>query len=81
MLCAPPATTPASPKIEALCDDVCKLNVIELSQFLQLFKERAGLKDSDMMAAAPAAIAPAGVMASSAAAESADEAAPPSPER
>ncbi|KAJ8600572.1 hypothetical protein CTAYLR_008183 [Chrysophaeum taylorii] len=51
-LCAPP-----SPKIEALCNDVCALNVIELSQFLELFKDRVGLKDSDLMAAAPVAVA------------------------
>mmetsp|Transcript_23433 Transcript_23433/g.30425 ORF Transcript_23433/g.30425 Transcript_23433/m.30425 type:complete len:179 (-) Transcript_23433:280-816(-) len=46
-----------SPKIEALCDDVCKLNVIELAEFLELFKEKAGLKDSDLMGAAPVAVA------------------------
>jgi len=50
-----PLSTEAS-KVEALCDEVCKLNVIELSQFLELFKERAGLKDSDMAMAAPMAM-------------------------
>lgn len=51
-LCAPP-----SQKVEALCDDVCKLNVYELAQFLDLFKQKAGLKDSDLMSAAPVAVA------------------------
>lgn len=62
LLCAGP--TPSS-HVESLCDDVCKLNVIELGQFLELFKERAGLKDSDMMSAAPVAMAaaPAGAPA------------------
>lgn len=76
-LCAPPAP-PASAKIEALCDDVCKLNVIELAQFLALFKEKAGLKDSDMTVVAPAAVAPAAVTA---APETVEEAAPTAAER
>eukprot|EP00629_Pelagomonadales_sp_RCC1024_P005279 CAMPEP_0119279906 /NCGR_PEP_ID=MMETSP1329-20130426/21717_1 /TAXON_ID=114041 /ORGANISM="Genus nov. species nov., Strain RCC1024" /LENGTH=79 /DNA_ID=CAMNT_0007280471 /DNA_START=175 /DNA_END=410 /DNA_ORIENTATION=- len=41
-LCAPPA------KVEQLCDDVCQLNVLELAQFLELFKEKAGLTDADL---------------------------------
>jgi len=59
----------ASPKVEQLCDDVCQLNVLELNQFLELFKEKAGLSDADLqggggggggMMMAPAAAAPAG---------------------
>ena len=66
--CAPAA----SPKVQQLCDDVCQLNVLELKEFLDLFKERAGLSDADLQgggggggvvqvaaAAAPAAAAPA----------------------
>ena len=62
----------ASEKVEKICDDVCQLNVLELKEFLDLFKERAGLSDADLQgggggggvvqvaaAAAPAAAAPA----------------------
>lgn len=42
--CAPAA----SPKVQQLCDDVCQLNVLELNEFLQLFKEKAGLSDADL---------------------------------
>ena len=62
----------ASDKVEKICDDVCQLNVLELKEFLDLFKERAGLSDADLQgggggggvvqvaaAAAPAAAAPA----------------------
>ena len=67
-------TAPAvSEKVEKICDDVCQLNVLELKEFLDLFKERAGLSDADLQggggggggvvqvaaAAAPAAAAPA----------------------
>ena len=68
-----PMTAPAaSEKVEKICDDVCQLNVLELKEFLDLFKERAGLSDADLQgggggggvvqvaaAAAPAAAAPA----------------------
>ena len=58
----------ASEKVAQLCDDVCQLNVLELNEFLALFKEKAGLSDADlqgggggvMMAPAGAAAAPAG---------------------
>ena len=29
----------ASEKVEKICDDVCQLNVLELKEFLDLFKE------------------------------------------
>ena len=35
-------------QVESLCDQVCQLNVLELKQFLDLFKERAGLSDADL---------------------------------
>ena len=38
----------ASEKVEKICDDVCQLNVLELKEFLDLFKERAGLSDADL---------------------------------
>ena len=42
-------TAPAvSEKVEKICDDVCQLNVLELKEFLDLFKERAGLSDADL---------------------------------
>ena len=75
--CAPAA----SPKVQQLCDDVCQLNVLELNEFLQLFKEKAGLSDADlqgggggggvMMAPAAGGAAPAGDAAP--AAEAAEE--------
>lgn len=53
----------ASPKITALCDSLCELNVIEMNQLVTLFKDKVGLAGMDMqpqmgmpmMAAAPAA--------------------------
>ena len=38
----------ASEKVEKICDDVCQLNVLELKEFLDLFKECAGLSDADL---------------------------------
>mmetsp|Transcript_26874 Transcript_26874/g.83614 ORF Transcript_26874/g.83614 Transcript_26874/m.83614 type:complete len:173 (-) Transcript_26874:61-579(-) len=63
-LCAPAA----SEKVTKICDEVCQLNVLELTEFLELFKARAGLSDADlqgggggvMMAAPAAAAAPGG---------------------
>mmetsp|Transcript_33856 Transcript_33856/g.101964 ORF Transcript_33856/g.101964 Transcript_33856/m.101964 type:complete len:317 (+) Transcript_33856:152-1102(+) len=59
-LCAPAA----SEKVTKICDEVCQLNVLELTEFLELFKARAGLSDADLqgggggvMMAAPAAAA------------------------
>ena len=56
-------STEATSKVATLCDEVCKLNVLELAEFLALFKERAGLKDEDMQMAAPVAMAAAPVAA------------------
>jgi|AntAceMinimDraft_5_1070358.scaffolds.fasta_scaffold103214_2 large subunit ribosomal protein L7/L12 len=39
----------ASPKIAALCDSLCELNVIEMNQLVTLFKDKVGLSGMDMM--------------------------------
>ena len=65
--CAPAA----SPKVQQLCDDVCQLNVLELNEFLQLFKEKAGLSDADLQGGGGG-----GVMMAPAAAAGGDAAAP-----
>ena len=66
--CAPAA----SPKVQQLCDDVCQLNVLELNEFLQLFKEKAGLSDADLQGGGGGG----GVMMAPAAAAGGDAAAP-----
>ena len=65
--CAPAA----SPKVQQLCDDVCQLNVLELNEFLQLFKEKAGLSDAALQGGGGG-----GVMMAPAAAAGGDAAAP-----
>ncbi|KAH8052140.1 hypothetical protein JL722_10238 [Aureococcus anophagefferens] len=65
--CAPAA----SPKVQQLCDDVCQLNVLELNEFLQLFKEKAGLSDADLQGGGGG-----GVVMAPAAAAGGDAAAP-----
>ena len=61
----------ASEKVEKICDDVCQLNVLELNEFLQLFKEKAGLSDADLQGGGGG-----GVMMAPAAAAGGDAAAP-----
>ena len=69
----------ASEKVAQLCDDVCQLNVLELNEFLALFKEKAGLSDADLQGGgggvmmAPAGAAAAGAGDAAPAEEAAEE--------
>ncbi|XP_022917128.2 uncharacterized protein [Onthophagus taurus] len=49
----PPSDTsiPASPKIEQLCSEITKLNLIEVSELSALLKKRLNLPDAPMVAA------------------------------
>jgi large subunit ribosomal protein L7/L12 len=44
---APSEDPPA--KIQALCDELCALNVIEMNQLVTLFKDKVGLAGVDVM--------------------------------
>lgn len=44
-----PAQDPPSEKVQALCDQLCELNVIEMNQLVTLFKDKVGLTGADIM--------------------------------
>lgn len=46
-MCAPSEEPPT--KLVALCDELCALNVIEMNQLVNLFKDKVGLSGVDVM--------------------------------
>jgi len=72
-----PAQDPPSEKVQAICDQLCELNVIEMNQLVTLFKDKVGLTGADVMPmmGAPMMGAPMPAMGAPAAAGGAEQAA------